>query len=318
MSRSDFSVSVAGDVLFATEPNRTEGTTLSYFDRKGNRIPGPEIKGRLRQVRYSPDGSHLAVQEGDAENFDIWTYDLRRNLRSRLTFEKEWDAYPVWTPDGSDIIYVSAGPDGSAMFRKNTKGTGTREIVHRSGRWMRPYSISRQGSYLAYMQKKESSGQDHVHVLQLKDGATPVQVTEGEFDNDHPAISPDGRWIAYSSNETSTRQIYVVPFPPTGARWQITSGDLGSNFPVWRRDGMELFFYTEENSIRAVTIEVEGAGLIPGQVRTLFAADAFVGPDMGFDVSPDGNRFVVISLPGQREHEEPLTLVRNWKRPGEE
>ncbi len=311
MGKGDFSVSDAGDILYGAGAS-TEGRFLKWYDRNGKELSTVGEPAAYIGLQLSPDGKRVALEEynGSAANRDIWTYDLERGTKSRLTFSADQDRTPVWSPDGGMIYYMS----GSDIFKKNTNGIGAEIPVLKSDAMKRPYSITPDGRTLFYYLRK-NDGTDDVYAVTLNDKPEGTAVIADNFDKDNPRISPDGKWLAYCSNETGTYQVYVVPYPPTGGRYQVSTSE--ASFPLWNPNGKELFYLVGDDQLVSTAVESQGGVLRLGQTETLFRTRLFVLTENPFAVSPDGTRFLCIVERGGDE-KDVLTVVRNWPRPAED
>ncbi len=288
-----FSVSRSGRVVFSSGEG-SRGSRMMWYDRSGKELGPLGEPGRYGNLRLSPDGKKLAVSESDGPggNTDIWVHDLVRGVKTRLTFDAAPDFMPVWTPDGKQIIFTSMRDGKGGLYRKNAEGIGAVEPLYLSDIFKRPYSIPRDGKTIYFYQKK-LDGTDDIYSLPLTGKPEPSAVLKDNFDKDQPAISPDGKWLAYTSNESGTGTVYVIPIPQTGGRWQITAE--GSYHPVWSRDGKELFYLNNENSLMVSQIANEGGVLRISNPEELFTT-TFRDVQSTFDVTPDGKRFIANTL----------------------
>jgi Tol biopolymer transport system component len=308
-----FTVSPAGLLAYETGATRAQ-RQLVWKDRTGKVLGtlGDALSSFfVGNLRLSPDGKSLAVtlREGAATtNNDIWIYDVARGIRTRFTFDPASDTNAVWSPDGKTIYFASdrRHPGSSDLFRKASNGAGAEELVLGDSATKAPASVSPDGKLLLYGRRGEKTGND-MWVLPLTPGGKPEPrvFLETPFNLGLAQFSPDGRWIAYSSNESGQPEVYAAPFPGPGGKRQISSG--GGTLPRWRRDGKEIFYVSAENQLMAAEVAERNGTLEVGQVRKLF--DVAVATS-GYDVSADGQKFV---LADQRSGATvPLTLVQNW------
>ena len=291
------------------------GNRIVWYDRKGNVIDTLGDIGLYGNCRLSPGGSHFAInlEEPASGNSDIWVFDLERNVRTRLTFEIGNDDDPVWSPDGRSIYYASARAGKYDLYRKNSSGAGNEELILQTSSSKWPISISSDGTTLMIYGIGGRGTGDDLWSLPIDPAAggpagelTPFQQTE--FDEDDAHLSPDGRWVAYSSNETGRYDVYVRPFPGPGGKWQISNS--GGDFSVWRRDGRELFYLADDGSAMAVDVDGSGSSFKAGEPRKLFSTQVFT-TNSPWDVTADGQRFIVVSR-GQYEAENAINTVVNW------
>ena len=193
-------------------------------------------------VRLSPDGSRAAIEIRDREN-DIWVWDFTRETLSRLTFAPGTEVYPVWTPDGARIAFGSTRDRTSGVFWRAADGTGSVEQLTENSSSPTPYAFSPDGQYLVFRERTLIDGvlNDDLHVLTLDETRTSRPLIATEFSELNAEISPDGRWLAYDSNESGRTEVYVRPFPEVDdGRWQVSTA--GGSWPVWSADGQTLFF----------------------------------------------------------------------------
>jgi Tol biopolymer transport system component len=169
---------------------------------------------------------------------------------------------------------------------------------------------SRDGRYIAYSRlDTQGGGGLNIWILPLFGDKKPFPLVQSQFNLLTPAFSPDGKWLAYSSDESGKREVFVVSFPQGGGKWQVSSG--GGSQPRWRADGKGLFYISEDNKLMSVEIQEQGASLAIGKTQTLFQSNAFTGTGASYDVTSDGRKFIVAS-PLAPTSTTPLTLVTNW------
>ncbi len=296
------------DTTEITEDSRT----LLWVDRNGNEESLSLRRNFLRPV-VSPDGQRLAVSINENDNEDIWVYDLARNTLSRLTFDAAFDRNPLWTPDGERIVFASNRDDGGLWWRA-ADGTGQAEPLLTGDINMTPYAFTPDGSQLAY------SGLSDLFLLTLDGESPPLQLTETEFREWRPAISHDGRWIAYQSNETGRPEIYVRPFPEieTG-KWQISNE--GGEYPKWGPNDSEIIFrrsrvpgFTSESSIMASRVTTEPTFQNDAPITLFSGSYNVIGDTGGLDISADGSQFLLIRGADNLGASEQTRLiaVENW------
>jgi Tol biopolymer transport system component len=306
-----FSASQNGVVVYTS--GRVLGDfQLTWFDDAGRKLETLGAPGQLGPFSLSPDGMRVAFTRRDpqGDHYDLWTRDLARGAESRLTTIGVSGGV-VWSADGTHIFYASRPYD--KIYRKAANNTGAEEVVDASAKL--PADTSRDGRYLFMTSfvndRKTGPG---IWVLPLFGNRKSFPYVQTEFQNDQPRLSPDGRWLAYRSNESKRNEIYVVSFPQPGGKWQISAN--GGLEPAWSWDGRELYYYGLDNKIMAVDIKPSVPGspqLQFGAPRALFEVRASRSSeisDVVFAVSKDG-RFLLPALVEQQSS-TPMTVVLNW------
>jgi len=306
----DFSVSDSGVLTYRrANPN----SQMIWFDRAGKSLGVVGEPGRFVNVDLSPDENRVAAEQLDADgrNGDIWIFDLIRKTTSRFTFDPGWDQCALWSPDGNRIVFASDRNVESAaqnLYQKNSGGGGNDELLLKSDSYKTPTSWSPDGKILAVDYSTEGSNNGDILLLSLSDRQlTPYLKTDfSEYD---AQVSPDGKWIAYVSDESGKPEVYVQPFVVSGAKWQISAS--GGEQPRWRRDGKELFFVSGDNKLSAAEIQ-SNITLQPGIPRPLFEV-RIVRSDgrQNYAVSADGQRFLVNTVPEDTSSGS-INLVFNW------
>lgn len=272
-----------------------EETPILWRDRNGALEPAVAAPGLYSSPRLSPDGNRLAYVAGH----DVYVFDLKRNAATRITLNRN-SAYPVWTPDGKHLVYASA----SAIWWTRSDGAGEPRELIKSEEAMIPYSFSPDGPQLAYAAGSTGAG-FALYTVRL-DTAVPEHPKPGQAElflrgAYNAAFSPDGRWIAYSSNEASGLDVYVRPFPAHGGKWQVSNRG-GGLCPVWSRDGHKLLFSSLGGLIYIVDYTASADSFFPGSPRPWpGAAIQNSGILPNFDLSADGTRIVVLPIPPSEE-----------------
>jgi len=297
--------------------NSSSGTwTLALLDSAGKTQPLLTAPGFHYDPRLSPDGKRLAF----SNNTDIQIHDWGRGTTTRLSFTSQATNFrPVWTPDGKHIIFESQGINNFSLQWMGAIGAGEPLRLLESKNWLAPRSFSPDGKRLAFSERNAQTGMD-LWTLSL-DTSDPEHPNPGKpelflgtpFDERDPAFSPDGRWIAYSSNESGHDEVFVRPFPaggPSGSgKWRISTG--GGQYPIWSRAGQELFYEGLDKRIMAAAYTVKGGSFAAGKPSPWSTAQpsAFVPPDWGLDLAPDGKRFVVAVPPPNDPARDPKSSV---------
>jgi len=265
---------------------------LSWFDRQGKIAGVLGDPGLYRTLTISPDGKRVAFERADpqTQNRDIWLFDTASGKTTRFTSDPGWDAFPTWSPDGSRIVFTSNRAGVYDLYQKASNGTGAEELLYKSSEGKGPTSWSPDGRFLIYY----SLGQPtHVKLLAASGPAdrAPVAVVDVQFSSITARFSPDGHWIAYTSDESGKSEVSVRAFnPATGATDKpivITSD--GGRTPLWRADGKEIFYLGQDGIVTAMEVNT-AAGFKAGPPKPLFMAPAGV---TFWDVAPDGARFLM-------------------------
>lgn len=306
IKRVVFAVSDNGLLLAQTGSAVTLSQPI-WFDRKGNEAGVVNKPASYGNVCLSRDGRSVAVSKSDAESLNpsIWTYDLLRNTSRRLTFDTAFVAAPIWNPNGTKLIFFSNRTHGNDLFMKDSDGAQQEKLVLRDEFDKFSNDWSRDGKYILYTRGTDlwfATLPEMKTSLFLK---APSLVRNGQF-------SPDGKWVAYASNETGKWEIYVTSFPEAQGKWQISTA--GGEQPRWRSDGKELFFLSSDSKMMAVPVTT-GAKFDAGAPFALFqttprqqisSRDQFV-----YDVSRDGQRFLILTQIKNAET-QPMSVVLNW------
>jgi serine/threonine-protein kinase len=267
-------------------------------------------QGFIQNIALSPDGKALAVDLLQAGKSQIWVKQLPTGPFSRVTFDDSSVGRPAWSSDGREVLFVKLGEARGNVYARRADGTGIARALGRTGTWVSQIVPSRDGRWLVIRTSFGRGGSGDIHALHPGDTnlttlvATPVSEM-------HPSLSPDARWLAYTSWESGASEVYVRPFPQTDtARWQV-SADGGSE-PVWARDGRELFYIDGKGNLVAVDIGA-GAGFSMGDHSVLFHTGAYSGGtgNQAYDIHPDGRRFIFLGQPDSAEQGE-LIVAQNW------
>jgi Tol biopolymer transport system component len=294
---------------------RQAGSPISWLDSAGKTEPLHAPAGVFRTPRFSPDGKRLAFSMGNAQGEeDLWVRDIDRDTPpSRLSFFPGQNRLPVWTPDGKNIIFHSGNPAARGMYWVRSNGSGEAQRLTEGTRYEIPYSFSPDGKRLAF-----SQGGDPPNAL-TSIFTAPIDGAPGHprlgkpelflKNAAHPAFSPDGRWLAYASNESGTPEIYVRPFPGPGGRWQISTG--GGILPGWSRDRRELVYETPDGRVMAVGYTARGDSFAPGKLRVWSETrlQPILGSNTNYDLAPDGKRLAAILADDEATH---LTFLLNF------
>jgi Tol biopolymer transport system component len=320
-----FTASQAGVVAYQSG-NSIVGTKLRWLNSTGNEIGSVGQPGLYRDVRLSRDGRWLAVGQGDPE--DIWVYDLGRGgVGTRLTFGAWNEFRPAWSPDGRQLAFTADDNKGhKAIYIKDANGAGSERLLQQSTADQMVVDWSPDGRFLLYEQQRpDVPGSvkmiSDMWALPIRGDGKPFLVARSNGTSMFGRFSPDGRWVAYMSDESGVSQIYLTRFLPDqkpgsnidipGGKWQVSSEVSERGFPIWRGDGRELYFAAPVNHVLAVPINPKGESIEIGRERILFTANFSFSPvGVPYDVSPDGKKFIVSAA--QQASPNPITLLVNW------
>jgi Tol biopolymer transport system component len=282
---------------------------LTWFDHAGKELDNVGDPASLLSFSLSPDGGRLALARvGDTPNAytDIWVRDLTRGSESRLTSAGS-NGFPVWSADGTRLFFSSNRDRGWKVYAKDANGTGTDEVLETD--FKLTMDASRDGRYLVTTNSGNSLGSGRgIWVLPLFGDRKPFPYVATGVQETFPRFSPDGRWLAYQSNESNRDEVYVVSFPRKGGKWLVSTG--GGIRPVWSRDGRELYYYRADGKIMAVPI-TPGSQFRFGVPKPLFDV-RLATATVSFDVSRDG-RFLLPTLAPQQGLAL-MNVVLNWSR----
>ena len=306
---AQFSFSDTGNLLYIAGPGGGQNVSIYWMDREGKFQPLRQTPGNYSNPAFSPDGKRLALEISDGKRRDIWVNDWERDILTRLTFAGERNSYPFWTPDGQRIVYSSQEKGGALnLWWIRADGAGNPQRLSESKSPQSGGSWRPDGKVLAFSQSNPSTNLD-IFSLPIegdeKSGwkpGEPKPFLNSTFTEVEPAFSPDGRWLAYMSNESGGYELYVRPFPGPGGKWQISTG--GGYLPKWSRNGKELFYRTPGSKIMVVTYTASGDSFradkpqlwSPGQFTEL---GVFT---YNFDLHPDGKRLAVLKVPGTEQN----------------
>jgi Tol biopolymer transport system component len=296
------------------------GVTLVWVNQEGKEEPLGAPPNTYYQPKISPDGTRVALSMGPQMGKDIWIWDVVRKTLTKLTFEKTREITPIWSPDGKRIAYwadtMGISPNG--VYCKAADGTGEAEklISAPDPRQLHLFSWSSDGKALLMQEMVTWTNMD-LCILSMEGDHIKKPLLQTEYSEAQPEISPDGRWIAYSSNETTGAQlkteVYVRPFPEVNkGKWQVSTA--GGNSPLWSPDGRELFYLSEDNSVMAVAVE-KGPTLSFGTPKMLFKNTNLgltITSGSPWDIHPDGKRFLMMKPTGAAAPRPKIIIVTNW------
>ena len=313
-------VSVSSNGVLAFVDRAATRPQLAWVDHHGGRVgaaaPVGEFQGKRPQL--SPDGRQLAIAQGPFNEEDVWVYNVGAvQPARRLTFDGAANATPLWSRDGRQIVFESGRGDQRKVYRLPASGGGTRELVLDPAFGPKAITVELQDmsadSRFLVFSVTTSGNRATLWVVPLGGDRTPFLFVKGDFDNSQAVVSPDGHWLAYTSNETGRNEVYVQSFPPPGHKQAISVN--GGVQPRWQGDGKELYYLASNQQIISVPIR-SGTNIEVGSATVLFRADL---PNWGagnsgwrtsYDVAPDGSRFV-LAIPPEKDV-APIVVVVNW------
>jgi Tol biopolymer transport system component/predicted Ser/Thr protein kinase len=305
--RGNFSASDNGLLAYQTGTGLL-GAKVQWFDRGGKLLDTLKEASFVIDSNLSRDGKRLAISMGDTSQ-DIWIVDLARGTRSRLTFQGAPNFGAIWSPDGKQVAYNSGAGGHYHIYIKPADGSAEAQpllpsikVDHVTGDW------TSDGKYLVYVQSAEG-GKFDIYGVPLQGDRKPFPIISNHFFNVDPAVSPDGKWLAYDADPTGRAEIYVSRFPDGTGKWQVSVD--GGTVPRWSRDGKELFFISLDRQLVRVPVSASGNSFQPGTPAVLFRTNAMSSNGFSWQITPDGQRFVIVGL--DQQDSQPVVLVVNWQ-----
>jgi Tol biopolymer transport system component len=316
-----FSLSSTGTLAYGMSASGGGMLQLNWVDRVGKllQIAGP--LANYRGIDLSRDGMLIAAHHHERSlQGDIWITELARGTTSRFTYDaSQENSSPVWSPDGKFVAFASLRQSKWGLYRKPTDNAGAEERLLESDDTVLPQSWSPDGQSIVYT--RFTARPPDLFLLPLSGDRKPIALLDRPFIETYGQVSPDGKWLAYESNETGTDEVYVQPFPRGAGKWKVSTN--GGSFPRWRRDGRELFYLSQylsqQTSAKMMSVAVKAT-------ETTFDASApkelfdsanpnlnHNGPYLPYAVSPDGQRFLLPQSPASgTQATAPVVVVINW------
>ena len=309
-----FSATENGALAYASGTVAPRPVVLAWMDRTGKQIVEAAAQGDYRDVRLSPDERSVVFSRTGSNNSDIWILDMVRGVPTRVTFDPSTDNLPIWSPDGRRILWPSRRGGTFDLFIKAATGAGSDERLIAMGTtngWATDWSAD--GKFILYQRPGEKTGQDlwiAPQSAELSGGQQkPFPYLESPFNEANGTFSPDGRWIAYESDESGRAEVYVQTFPLTNQKTRISTG--GGTDAAWSKTGGELFYLAANRDLMSVPYRVTGTSFEPGVASALFAIPGNVAR-RAYAPARDGRRFLV-SKPVDSAVVEPVTVILNWQ-----
>lgn len=313
------SVSDNGVLLYQAADAGGEESQIALFDRSGKPLGPVSAPGKVSNPAFSPDEKLVAFQRANGAGEDLWLRDLNRGTETRLTNDASSNVAPFWSPSGDRIVFASNRSGVFNLYQKAVSGSGpeTRLLANRITD--SPTQWSRDGRFIVFFELDPKNKRD-LWVLPTRAGAVdgkPVPFLQSEFDELLGQISPDGHWMAFTTDQSGRREVFVRPFPRGEGAWIISIN--GGQAPRWRGDGKELFFVAADGKLMAVPVKTATPGSVAffeaGTPFALFDAHISRNADdryFQYDVTADGKRFLITTGSGGTKTERSLTIVTNW------
>ena len=288
---------------------------LTWYDRSGKSLGVVHTPAAEIGVALSPDEKTVAVARGRGYNRNesgVWLHELARGVDTRFTLDNAGNRAPVWSPDGRRLIYTSIREGTSNLYLRDASGTGKDERLLPPGGARFATDWSKDARSLVW--EETGKGFD-LWTMSVDGERKPVPFANSEFNETQGQFSPDGRWLAYASDESGRYEVYVRPFPAGGGKFRVSVS--GGELPHWRRDGKEIYFVSNDRKIMAATVRTSAGAelsITADTPQTLFPIQSPVirhgFNNYPYAVTADGKRFLVIA--GLEASETPLTVVVNW------
>jgi Tol biopolymer transport system component len=315
ISGTSFSASENGVLIW--QGDRHLEYQLLWFDRAGNQVGAVGSRATVLDStapQLSPDGRQVLLHRTDLQtrNSDLWAIDLARNLPNRLTFNPAEDAVPIWSPDGSSVVFESVMQNARGLYQKAAKSSGNEDLLLKTGDCA-PNTWSKDGRFLIYNLRTEKHRRD-ILALPMFGDRQPYPLLNSEFDEYRAQVSADGRWMAYVSDESGSYEIYVQSFTADGKlggnKQRISTN--GGNQPRFSRNGRELFYVAADGMMMAVALKPSSATFEFEPPKALFKTRMFTGriqSGIEYDVTADGQRFLIGTQVGEPS---PVSVILNW------
>jgi DNA-binding winged helix-turn-helix (wHTH) protein/dipeptidyl aminopeptidase/acylaminoacyl peptidase len=292
----------AGETLVITED--TSSAQLAWVDRRGNQVGSVGFMGSPRSVWLSPDDRHALALKDEGDVRELWLIDLTRNVSTRIRGNA---TAPAWAPDGVRFLLTGIGRTGSDLYLRTIAGSADEALWLKTDDIKVVNSWSPDGRFVVFTRymRPEQTAQD-LWLLPTVGERRPTPFVQTSARESAGQVSPDGRWIAYVSDETGSPEIYVQSFPIAGSKLRISTA--GGVQPLWRRDRRELFYLSPDNQLMAVPLQA-GSALEPGPPARLFDPDGTAASIVSFATASDGQRFLVV----RRRPEGRVSILTNWQ-----
>ncbi len=308
VTRALFTASLDGILLYQTG-NVQLGSRLTLYDRSGTRLGPVSALAEYVSFSLSPDGRRVAagIYDYQSHNNSVWLLDVARQTRTRFTFNPSYNQNAIWSPDGNTICYSCNEHGEYDLYLKPSSGAAGAELLLQTGEHKFPTDWSPDGKSIAFASFSGGRTGGDVWILTLAD-RKKIPIATSDYDESGGCFSPDGRWIAYVSDESGQYEVYLKSSSGEGSRWQVSTA--GGQFPCWRKDGKEIYYIDRDNKIVAAEIVLKSSTIEVTNVRPLFEIAGIAQPGSYVNTA-DGKRFLVNML-SDTQNQTPLTLVVNW------
>ncbi|MFH1372605.1 MAG: protein kinase [bacterium] len=305
-----FSVSNEGTLVYMSQSD-TGNSQIIAVDRDGNILDTVIVTGQYNDLALSPDGRRLAFVKTEPRESqrDVWIHYLDRGLSSRLTFADADDWRPVWSPDGERIAFASNRTGNVGIHERSASGTGDSRLIHSQGGVSVPTDWSRDGRFLSILQFRNNYD---IYFIDMVDSTDPQPVLTTPHNEQYGTFSPDGRYLAYQSDESGRPEVYVRELGEAGGKWQMSAD--GGFTPQWRADGKELYFWNANDYLVAVPVQPDGRAFETGRPQSLFQRVVNASPGSGrryYDVTAAGDLFY-LNVPVDVAEQSQFIVVLNW------
>jgi serine/threonine-protein kinase len=312
ISNGTVQFAVAGNGTLVYQQKHGGNVGVVWVDRSGTEVPvDTTLKGIFSSATLSPDGKQIAVARSVSGGSQIWVKQLATGAFSRISLELQDADRPVWTPDGRNVGFLATRNTRRTAWMRRADGSDSARAIAGSSAEYDEVWFDRSGRYTLFRSEGSAQGTRHMLVLESGVDTVPRMLLQGRYDNFAMALSPDGRWLAYVSDESGSNEVYVRPFPNVdSAKFPISAA--GGMEPLWRRDGAELFFRNASGDMYAVTVG-SGPQFEHSAPKLLFSRPGLALQEFyrSYDVHPDGKRFLMLSS-GDAEARS-LNVIFNWR-----
>ncbi len=306
--RGVFSASPSGHLVYRIG-DVAQGSNLLITNRQGQVLDtvGEQVSQYSPQISHNGKFIAIDISDQTGVNTDIWIHDLERGIKTKFTFGIDADRTPIWSPDDMQLLYASELNDSARIYLKSVGGADSAKMLYQSAYPIFLSDWSNDGKFVALQHVTDKSD---IWILPIQSGGEPYPYLATASFNEFGAVfSPDGRWLAYVSNETDKQEVYVAPFPNHTGKWQISTNQ--GNRPRWSKDGTKIYYYDRKDKIMVAEVDGQGDAFRIGKVQPLLQIDNPFGSGRFYDVFPDGQRFLVNVYPaGQLKSQ--VVLVQNW------